>query len=124
MPSAGAAPTPLHRQVYDSIRVAILSGRLRSGDRLPATRVLAEQLALSRSTVAEAYEQLRSEGYILGRLGSGTFVAPDLPQDALPLPRDRPRARPRPTPTFGPKVDSRAPKAAVRPQGGVGRGHP
>ncbi len=69
---------PLHRQVYDGVRSAILTGRLKSGDKLPATRALAVNLALSRTTVAEAYDQLHSEGYIFGRHGSGTYVAPDL----------------------------------------------
>lgn len=72
----------LHRQLYDAVRTAILTGRLRPGDKLPATRVLAEQLSLSRTTVAEAYDQLQAEGYILGKHGSGTYVAPDLPEDA------------------------------------------
>ncbi len=82
-PNSGAA---LHRQVYESLRGAILDGSLRAGVRLPATRVLAEQLSLSRSTVADAYDQLQAEGYIEGRHGSGTFVAPSLPDDALPQP--------------------------------------
>lgn len=82
-PSSAVA---LHRQVYDAIRSAILHGRLRAGDRLPATRVLAEQLSLSRTTVAEAYDQLQAEGYIQGKHGSGTYVAPDLPEEALPVP--------------------------------------
>lgn len=73
----------LHRQVYDAIRAAILSGRLSSGDRLPPSRTLSDQLSLSRTTVAEAYEQLRAEGYVEGRHGSGTFVAPTLPKDGL-----------------------------------------
>jgi GntR family transcriptional regulator/MocR family aminotransferase len=74
----------LHRQVYESLRTAILNGSLRAGARLPATRVLAQQLSLSRSTVADAYDQLRAEGYIEGRHGSGTYVAPNLPDDTLP----------------------------------------
>src|SRR5579859_2304004 len=78
----------LHRQLYDALRAAILSGRLHPGDKLPASRVLAEQLSLSRTTVAEAYDQLQAEGYVLGRHGSGTYVAPDLPDDA-PLARSR-----------------------------------
>lgn len=78
-----SASGPLHRQVYDAIRTAILSGGLQPGERLPATRALAEELTLSRTTVAEAYDQLRAEGYIRGRHGSGTFVASDLPADTL-----------------------------------------
>jgi len=81
-----ASVVALHRQVYDAIRSAILHGRLRAGDRLPATRVLAEQLSLSRTTVAEAYDQLQAEGYIQGRHGSGTYVAPDLPEETLQVP--------------------------------------
>lgn len=80
-PNSGAA---LHRQVYESLRTAILDGSLRAEARLPATRALAEQLSLSRSTVADAYDQLQAEGYIKGRHGSGTYVAPNLPDDVLP----------------------------------------
>ena len=79
-PSSAVA---LHRQVYGALRSAILHGRLRAGDRLPATRVLAEQLSLSRTTVAEAYDQLQAEGYIQGKHGSGTYVAPDLPEETM-----------------------------------------
>jgi len=79
-PSSAVA---LHRQVYGALRSAILHGRLRAGDRLPATRVLAEQLSLSRTTVAEAYDQLQAEGYIQGKHGSGTYVAPDLPEEPM-----------------------------------------
>lgn len=78
-----SAEAPLHRQIYDALRRAILSGQLRAGDRLPATRALAEELSLSRTTVAEAYDQLQAEGYVLGRHGSGTYVAPNLPDDGF-----------------------------------------
>ncbi|HEX6506230.1 MAG TPA: PLP-dependent aminotransferase family protein [Chloroflexota bacterium] len=74
----------LHRQVYDGLRSAILNGRLRAGEKLPATRALAERLSLSRSTVTEAYDQLQAEGYIEGRHGSGTYVASNLPEEAHP----------------------------------------
>jgi GntR family transcriptional regulator/MocR family aminotransferase len=80
--------------VYDGIRSAILSGRLRAGERLPATRQLARDLAVSRMTVSEAYDQLQAEGYIHGRQGSGTYVAPSLPEggiaDSGPLPGHAP----------------------------------
>jgi GntR family transcriptional regulator/MocR family aminotransferase len=79
-PSSGAA---LHRQVYEALRTAILNGSLRAGARLPATRALAGQLSLSRSTVADAYDQLQAEGYIEGRHGSGTYVAPNLPEEVF-----------------------------------------
>ena len=66
---------PLFQQVYRSMREAILAGRLRAGDRLPVTRTLARDLGISRNVVLIAYEQLIAEGYALGRVGAGTFVA-------------------------------------------------
>ncbi len=53
----------------------MLDGRLRRGERLPATRELATRLGVSRSTVSTAYERLTAEGYLVARVGSGTFVA-------------------------------------------------
>jgi GntR family transcriptional regulator/MocR family aminotransferase len=53
-----SAPAPLYRQIYGGIRDAILSGRLRAGTRLPATRTLAVDLGVSRSTVLNAFEKL------------------------------------------------------------------
>ncbi|MGA2640344.1 MAG: PLP-dependent aminotransferase family protein [Spirochaetia bacterium] len=67
-----------HRQVFTQIRDAIRDGRLRSGDRLPPTRELALALGLARNTVARAYEDLLAEGYIEGRVGSGTYVSAGL----------------------------------------------
>lgn len=78
------ADVPRHRQVYEAVRSAILSGAYAPGDRLPSSRLLARHLALSRATVTEAYEQLRAEGYLQGQQGSGTYVAPGLTSTALP----------------------------------------
>ena len=58
-----------------ALREAIGSGRLAADSRLPATRVLAEELGLSRGTVSAAYDQLVAEGYLFARHGSGTTVA-------------------------------------------------
>ena len=66
---------PLHRQLFDALRQAILSGRLRPGARLPSTRVLASDLGVARNTVMAAFEQLVAEGYLQARVGSGTKVA-------------------------------------------------
>jgi GntR family transcriptional regulator / MocR family aminotransferase len=66
----------LTQQIYAQLRAAILSGRLRAGDRLPPTRDLAKQLGVARLTVSTAYEWLRAEGYVYGRVGAGTYVAP------------------------------------------------
>jgi GntR family transcriptional regulator/MocR family aminotransferase len=90
----GRSATPLHRQIYNEIRAAVLSGRLAPGARLPSTRALAADLAVSRNTAAGAFDQLLAEGYIEGRRGAGTFVARALPDDLLRVPRGAPRPRP------------------------------
>lgn len=72
--------TPLFRQVYAAISTSIVDGRLPAGARLPASRELAGRLGLSRTVIVAAYEQLLAEGYATGRVGSGTYVAPDLPE--------------------------------------------
>lgn len=74
---------PLHRQLYEGLRDAILSGRLAAAARLPSTRALAEGLGISRNTVMTAFDQLTAEGYIAGRIGSGTYVSEKLPEDLL-----------------------------------------
>ncbi|MBV9795004.1 MAG: PLP-dependent aminotransferase family protein [Actinobacteria bacterium] len=59
-----------------ALRAAIRDGRLRAGTVLPASRVLAEDLGVSRGVVVEAYQRLREEGLISGRSGAGTKVLP------------------------------------------------
>ena len=76
-PEAGEGP--LFRRLYRDLRQAILDGRLGAGVRLPATRLAARELGLSRNTVLGAYEQLVSEGFLEMRARSGAFVARDLP---------------------------------------------
>lgn len=76
---------PLYVQVYRAIREAIHEERLRPGDRLPATRELADRLDVSRTVALEAYRQLRAEGYVEARVGSGTYVA-DVETDRLARP--------------------------------------
>ena len=71
--------------VFDRLRQGILAGTLPAGARLPPTRALAEELGVARQTVVLAYERLAAEGYVRARTGSGTYVAPDLP-DAAPAP--------------------------------------
>ncbi len=71
---------PLHRQLYEEIRRAILSGRLLRGKKVPSTRALAESLGISRATVTLAYEFLLSEGYLQSTTGSGTYVCRQLPE--------------------------------------------
>jgi len=76
---------PLHYQLYDGIRSAILNGQLAAHTRLPASRTLAQELGISRNTVMDAYAQLLSEGYIEGKIGSGTYVTHPLPDTVLQL---------------------------------------
>src|SRR3954469_12096963 len=66
---------PMRRQLAAEVREAIRAGRLRTGVRLPASRVLAAQLGVSRGVVTDAYEQLSAEGGLAARRGAGTVVA-------------------------------------------------
>ncbi len=75
------------RWLYESLRAAILEGRLRPGIRLPATRELARQNRHARGTIVNAFDQLKSEGYIQGSVGSGTYVNKILPEELLQVPR-------------------------------------
>jgi GntR family transcriptional regulator/MocR family aminotransferase len=86
----GSVGQPLHRQLYNELRTAILGGRLPSGCRLPASRELAQVTRLSRNTVLSAYDQLIEEGYITSRAGSGTYVATSLPDQILSGPAIEP----------------------------------
>ncbi|HEY6543722.1 MAG TPA: PLP-dependent aminotransferase family protein [Dokdonella sp.] len=64
-----------YAQLIRALKGAILDGRVGAGARLPASRSLARELDISRNTVLAAYEQLQAEGFLLGRVGSGSFVA-------------------------------------------------
>lgn len=75
--------TPAYRWLYASLRTEILEGRLRSGAKLPATRDLSRQYGLSRGTIVSAFELLKSEGYLQGASGSGTYVSKILPEALL-----------------------------------------
>jgi 2-aminoadipate transaminase len=68
------AKSPLFRQLYAQMKGFIESGGLPQGSRLPATRELAGQLGLNRTTVSAAYALLESEGLIAGHVGRGSFV--------------------------------------------------
>ncbi|MEM6323630.1 MAG: PLP-dependent aminotransferase family protein [Pseudomonadota bacterium] len=73
------AKMPLQSQLLDALRRIITSNPDHSGARLPASRTLAADLSVSRTTVQAVYDQLISEGYLITRQGSGTFVAEDVP---------------------------------------------
>src|ERR1700761_3285207 len=65
---------PLYVQLRDQLRALVHTGELRTGDRIPASRELAGQLGVHRTTVANAYAELESEGLIQGHVGRGTFI--------------------------------------------------
>jgi len=87
-------PGRLAADVYEQLRAAILDGRLRAGERLPATRELAERLAVSRNTVLDAYARLTAEGFLAGRIGAGTFVTATQPVQRAATPASPLRPRP------------------------------
>lgn len=68
------AAQPLYFQLYEQIKQQILSGMLKTGQKLPATRSLADEYGLSRNTVINAYNQLEIEGFIRSRQGSGYYI--------------------------------------------------
>jgi GntR family transcriptional regulator/MocR family aminotransferase len=81
--------------VYRALRAAIVDGRVPAGHRLPASRVLAADLGVSRGSVSGAYERLVAEGYLTARVGAGTFVAGAPARRRAPRPEPdalRPRA--------------------------------
>lgn len=74
---------PAYQWLYEALRSEILGGRLSPGTRLPATRDLARQYGLARGTIVNAFDQLASEGYVEGAVGSGTYVSKVLPDQLL-----------------------------------------
>jgi GntR family transcriptional regulator/MocR family aminotransferase len=79
-------PETLTSQLVEQLRDAIRHNRIPSGTRLPSSRQLSEQLAVSRNTVVRAYDGLVAEGYVDTRPASGMFVAGRLPDSPLPAP--------------------------------------
>ena len=78
--TVASAGTPLYRQVYRQLRERIESGSLPSGARLPSSRALTRTLGVARNTVDGALALLTAVGWIVRRVGAGTFVA-DRPVD-------------------------------------------
>jgi GntR family transcriptional regulator len=68
-------PLPLYAQLERAIRMAIATGRLEVGDRLPTVRQLAVDLKINANTVAKVYGELEESGMLETRRGVGTFVA-------------------------------------------------
>ena len=81
---------PLQAQIFEQVRFLILERRLQAGMALPPTRVLAEQLGISRNTALLAYDRLIAEGYVEARGTAGVFVTSIPPDDLLLIQSDQP----------------------------------
>lgn len=79
--AAGGRP---RRRIEEALRAAVADGRLPAGTRLPATRAVAGDLGVARNTVAEAYAQLAAEGWLVSRVGAGTWVGDRAAPRAVP----------------------------------------
>jgi GntR family transcriptional regulator/MocR family aminotransferase len=82
------SPRSVSAQLHGALRELILSGSFAVGERLPASRTLAQELGVSRTTVIEAFDRLTAEGLIEARVGAGAFVS-----RALETERPRPPTR-------------------------------
>jgi GntR family transcriptional regulator len=75
----GANGTPIYRQIIQQIEYAVLSGRMKPGDRLPTIRSLAVELKTNPNTIARAYSELEIRGILATQVGSGTFISDKKP---------------------------------------------
>ncbi|MEM1243362.1 MAG: PLP-dependent aminotransferase family protein [Pseudomonadota bacterium] len=87
------AHEPLYQQLYHEIRIRILQKKLIAGQRLPASRVLAQELKVSRNTVQLALVQLQAEGYLETVAGSGVYVSAQIPDDYQQVISSRPKRK-------------------------------
>ncbi|MEP7024965.1 MAG: winged helix-turn-helix domain-containing protein, partial [Actinomycetota bacterium] len=83
---AAAPSRGLTAWLADALRAAIMDGRLAAGAALPATRMLAGELGVSRGVIVEAYQRLNDEGLVRAHRGAGTRVAPRPHPDQAPVP--------------------------------------
>ena len=72
--------TPIYRQIIRQIEYAVLSGRLKCGDRLPTIRSLSVELKANPNTIAKAYGELEIRGILTTQVGSGTFISDKKPE--------------------------------------------
>ncbi len=73
---APSSEVPIYRQLVTQVVLAILSGDLQPGDKLPSTRELARRFAINPNTVSAGYRQLEREGWTERRHGSGVYADP------------------------------------------------
>ncbi len=106
----------LSMQLATRLRDMILSGELPPGTRLPATRVLARDHGVSRTTAVTVYEQLASEGMVTSHVGAGTYVSEEVRPhaSAAPQPQSLPRVAGNVPGQFFPRLEHpRAPRPFV-----------
>ena len=108
-----ASELPFYKQLAESIRGLIDCGLIQPGEKLPATRELAGQLGLNRTTVSAAYAQLEQCGLLQGHVGRGSFVARPEMANAAPAARS----------TDGPALDWDEILPPLEPQGASARNH-
>jgi GntR family transcriptional regulator/MocR family aminotransferase len=102
-PLTRAGALPLHRQIYERVRRAILQGQLAPGQRVASARALASQLGLARGTVDAAYAQLTVEGYLEALGQKGTRVSLEVRRAAARATSPRePKSAPQPDGLPGP----------------------
>jgi GntR family transcriptional regulator len=70
-----ASGVPVYRQIIQQIEYAIISGRMKNGDKLPTIRALAVELRINPNTIAKAYNELEIRGILDTQVGSGTFIS-------------------------------------------------
>ena len=72
---------PVYRQLIEQVENAVVSGRIRSGDRLPTIRALSVELKINPNTIAKAYNELEIRGILKTQVGSGTFISEKTPEE-------------------------------------------
>ena len=73
---------PIYEQIKDGLRKLIVTGALRTGEKLPSVRALATQLSINPNTIQRAYNELEQEGYIYSVAGKGSFGSGTADADA------------------------------------------
>ena len=116
IPFAEDQSEPYYEQIYHYIREEIRAGRIRAGERLPSTRLLAEKLGVSRSTTQMAYDQLVAEGYLEARPYRGYYTAEIRQMLDFPVPSGDREAE------MSPQPDRTAPSAGEEPDTAAGDG--
>ena len=78
-----ASPLPKYRQIIDQVKLAIATGHLRPGDRLPNQAQMKDEYGVFVATASRAYRELAQEGLIYSRRRKGTFVMETTPQKSV-----------------------------------------